>query len=85
MIFGIGIGFMKNQLGGNYQQRDYTTDNYNNVDRYENTYYDNRTYMNQLHQYNMGNNYNGTGPLYNYLQGHSQYHMMYPPNSDRRY
>ncbi len=26
----------------------------------------------------MGGNYGGTGPLYNYLQGQSQYHMMYP-------
>lgn len=35
-------------------------------------------------QYGIGNNYGGTGPLYNYLQGQTQYQMMYPP-PERRY
>jgi hypothetical protein len=33
-----------------------------------------------MHQYGLGGNYGGTGPLYNYLQGQSQYHMMYRSN-----
>ena len=83
VIFGIGIGYMKNMIG-NYQQRDYLDNSY--VDRGEyGGYYDNRNYMNHLHQYGIGNNYGGTGPLYNYLQGQSQYHMMYPPPPERRY
>lgn len=83
VIFGIGIGYMKNMIG-NYQQREYM-ENY--VDRTEYGYYDTRNPMYHLHQYNMGaNNYTGTGPLYNYLQGQSQYHMMYPQQQpERRY
>lgn len=50
----------------------------NYVDRSEYGYYDTRNPMYHLHQYGMGANYTGTGPLYNYLQGQSQYHMMYP-------
>jgi len=67
---------MKNMIG-NYQQREYM-ENY--VDRNEYGYYDTRNPMYHLHhQYGMGANYTtGTGPLYNYLQGQSQYHMMYP-------
>lgn len=57
----------------------------NYVDRAEYGYYDTRNPMYHLHQYGMGANYTGTGPLYNYLQGQSQYHMMYPQQPERRY
>jgi hypothetical protein len=40
--------------------------------------------MNHIQQYGLGNNYGGSGPLYNYLQG-SGYHMMYPSSDNRRY
>lgn len=82
VIFGIGIGYMKNMIG-NYQQREYLENSY---DRNDYGYYDNRNPMYHMHhQYGLGGNYPGTGPLYNYLQGQSQYHMMYPQQPERRY
>ncbi len=84
VIFGIGIGYMKNMIG-NYQQREYMDNSYVERNDYGG-YYDSRNPMYHMHhQYGLGGNYSGTGPLYNYLQGQSQYHMMYPQQPERRY
>lgn len=90
IIFGIGLGYLKNSLNG-YQQRDY--ENYISTDYYdERAYYpDNRMYMNQGSPYIYGNGGggHGHGALYQYLHHHTNGYMMYQPeqqqHQQRRY